>query len=438
MTDSADVTIEVAGQTAVDTILWRLIPFLCVLFIVNYLDRTNIAMAKLRMLGDLNLSEEAYGFGAGLFFVGYFLFEVPSNLILHKVGARRWIARIMISWGILSAAMLLTRGPASFYALRFLLGVAEAGFFPGIVFYLSFWIPARQQARVLAVFLTSTAVSGLIGNPLAGWLMQLDGIGGLHGWQWLFLAEGLLPVALGIAILLFPLLPDRPAEALWLTLEQRQWVQRQMHLDGVGPEMDHIADLRAAAADRRLWLLCIIYFLLIMGLYGFIYWVPSIVKSLTGAADTRVGVLSGIPYLVATIAMVLIGIHTERTGGCRGHVAVCAATAALGIVLLTAARGPVGGMAALCLAAVGIFGALGPFWAMPTRFLRGRAAAGGIAIINSAGALAGYPAPAIMGWSRTHTHHFTLGLLLIAASLAAGALLVLRVPRALDATRHLD
>jgi ACS family tartrate transporter-like MFS transporter len=438
MTDSDAATSDLTGQAAIAAITRRLIPFLCLLFIVNYLDRTNIAMAKLRMLGDLNLSEDAYGTGAGLFFIGYFLFEVPSNLIMHRVGARRWIARIMISWGILSAAMLLTRGRASFYSLRFLLGLAEAGFFPGIVLYLSFWIPARQQAKVLSVFLTSTAVSGLVGNPLAGWLMQLEGFGGLHGWQWLFLAEGLLPLLLGIAILRFPLLPNRPADAPWLTLEQRHWIQHQLHSDGVAPQVNHVADLRAAAADPRLWLLCGIYFLLIMGLYGFIYWVPSIVKSLTGAADAKVGLLSAIPYLVATVSMVLIGAHADRTGQRRVHVAACALLAALGIVLLPASPGPVWGLVALCVAAIGIFGALGPFWAIPMRFLRGSAAAGGIAIINSAGALAGYPAPRVIGWSKTHTGHFTGGLLVIAASLAAGAVLVLCVPSAIDGGRRVD
>jgi len=438
MRASAVETDELIGHTTIAAIVRRLIPFLCLLFIVNYLDRTNIAMAKLRMQGDLHLSDDAYGSGAGLFFVGYFLFEVPSNLILHRVGARRWIARIMISWGIISAAMALTRGPASFFALRFLLGVAEAGFFPGIVLYLSFWIPARQQARFLAVFLTSTAVSGIVGNPLAGWLMQMEGIGGMHGWQWLFLLEGLLPVLLGIAILIFPLLPDRPTAAPWLTLEQRRWVQRQLDLDGLGSQIDHVADLRAAAADGRLWLLSAIYFLLIMGLYGFIYWVPSLVKSMTAASDTNVGLLSAIPYLVATVAMVLIGAHADRTGHRRVHVAACALTAALGIALLTAARGPISGMSALCLAAIGIFGALAPFWAIPTRFLRGTAAAGGIAIINSAGALAGYPAPRVIGWSMTHTHHYSFGLLVIAASLACGAALVLCVPRAIDVPRRAD
>jgi len=416
-------------------ITWRLLPFLCLLFIVNYLDRTNVAMAKLRMLSDLGLDDFTYGLGAGLFFIGYFLFEVPSNLILHRAGARRWIARIMISWGVCSAAMMLTRGAHSFYALRFLLGAAEAGFFPGIVYYLTNWVPARRRARILAIFLTATAVSGLVGNPLAGSLMKLDGCGGLRGWQWLFLLEGVPPVLLGAGILLFNLLPDTPHLAAWLTDEQRRWIADELARDGTHPEINHLADLRGAAADSRLWLLSVIYFFLIMGLYGFIYWVPTLVKLLSGDSDAQVGWLSAVPYLVATISMVLIGSHADRTGHPRRHAAACAVIGAVGLTAVAASHHILLGMAALCLAAIGIFGSLGPFWSIPTRYLRGTAAAGGIAVINSIGALAGFVAQYAMGWTKDATGTFTLGLLLVAASLAIGAILILRIPSTADAAR---
>lgn len=430
----------VASRTAHDDasratakITSRLIPFLCLLFLVNYLDRTNVAMAKLPMVAEGRLTEASYGLGAGLFFVGYFLFEVPSNLILQKVGARRWIARIMISWGIISAAMMFTRGKYSFYLIRFLLGFAEAGFFPGIVLYLTYWVPSQRRARVLSTFLTATAISGLVGTPLAGALMMLDGRGGLRGWQWVFLLEGIPPVLLGVAVLLFPLLPDRPAGARWLSAGERQWIEEELAKDDLHPHVHRVADLERAFVDGRLWLLSAIYFLLIMGLYGFIYWLPTIVHSLAGVSDFKVGLLSAIPYLVGAAGMVCIGAHADRSGERRRHVAVCALVGAAGIALVTICHHPSTGLLALCLAAVGIFGTLGPFWAIPTRYLRGMAAAGGIAIINSIGALAGLVAPTAIGVAKRTTGQFTAGLLVVSAALALGAALVLCVPSTADA-----
>lgn len=414
-------------------IIRRLLPFLWLLFIVNYLDRTNLAMAKLQMAGDVHLTEFSYGLGAGLFFIGYFIFEVPSNLILHRVGARRWISRIMISWGILSAAMMFTRGPISFSLLRLALGIAEAGFFPGIVFYLTHWVPARHRARFLAVFLTATAVSGLVGNPLAGVLMKLNGAGGFYGWQWLFLLEGLPAVLLGFAILAFPLLPDDPAKARWLSEPEREWLGQQLALDGTHEDVEHVSDLRHAARDSRLWLLSALYFSLVMGLYGYIYWLPTILKSFSpGATDAHVGVLSTGPYSVAVVSMAWLGHVADRTGKRRTVVCVCALIGAAGILGVAAANSAALGMAALLVAAVGIFGTLGPFWTIPTRYLRGTAAAGGIAVVNSVGALSGFVAPFAIGWAKSATGHFTAGLLVVAASLAAGAVIVRLIPPSAD------
>lgn len=422
-----------AGGTSpiIATVHRRLIPFLCLLFVVNYVDRTNIAMAKLQMLADIHLTEAAYGLGAGLFFIGYFLFELPSNLILHRVGARKWIARIMISWGACSAAMMLTRSARSFYILRFLLGVAEAGFFPGIVLYLTYWIPAGGRAKALALFFTSLAVSGAIGSPLAGGLLKLEGIAHLHGWQWLFLMEGLPPMALGIAILTTNLLPNRPANAAWLAPSERQWLEDELRCDAKRRHVRHVSDLRLAV-DARLLLLSLIYFLIVMGVYGFVYFMPSLMKSLTAASDAMVGVWSAVPYLFATVGMVSIGTYADRRDQRRRTVAVSAGVGAIGLAVVAMSHIPALGIAGLIVAAVGIFATLGPFWSIPTNYLRDTAAAGGIAVINSIGNLGGFVAPAIMGWVKSSTGSFTSGFLVGAASLAAAAVLVVCVPKNTD------
>ncbi|HEY7087722.1 MAG TPA: MFS transporter [Tepidisphaeraceae bacterium] len=418
-------------------IVRRLIPFLCLLFIVNYVDRTNVAMAKLRMLADTGIDEGVYGLGAGLFFIGYFIFEVPSNLILERVGARIWITRIMISWGLICAAMIFVRGPVSFFSLRFALGVAEAGFFPGIVLYLTYWIPSSHRSGVMAWFLTSTAIAGFVGNPLAGALMKLDGVGGLHGWQWVFLVEGIAPVLIGIVTPM--LLTDRPSRARWLTPTERDWIEQELARDEQAHSHHHIADLRRALGNSRLWLLSILYFTLIMGLYGFIYWVPSIIQSTAPRmTEMTIGLFSAIPYSVAAIGMVLIGRHSDHRGERRWHIAVCALIGAAGICLVTLCHSTPMVLLALCLAAIGIWGYLGPFWSLTTRCLRGGAAAGGIAIVNSIGALAGFVSPSIIGWAKRATGSFTVGLLVVAGSLVCSAILVIIVPKALDRSVRLD
>jgi ACS family tartrate transporter-like MFS transporter len=421
---------HVAGEAIVARIIRRLIPFLCVLFVVNYLDRTNVAMAKLQMQQATGISEAMYGLGAGLFFIGYFIFEVPSNLILEQIGARIWITRIMVTWGLICSAMMFVRGPTSFYALRFLLGAAEAGFFPGIVLYLTYWVPSSRRAGVLAAFLTSTAVSGIIGNPLAGVLMKMDGIANLHGWQWLFLIEGLLPVLLGAVT--FAILPDKPRDAKWLSRDDVNWIEAELAREGKEHHGHDVAELTHALAHPRLWLLGLNYFMLIMGLYGFIYWVPTIIHSVTTMTNLMVGIVSAIPFIVAAASMLLIGRHADRVNERRWHVATCAIIAAIGIAIISQCHTLPTVLLAMCLAAIGIFGSLGPFWALATRFLRGTAAAGGIAIVNSIGALAGFVAPSVIGLAVKLTGVFTLGLLVVSASLLCGAVLVMLVPRTVD------
>ncbi len=343
------------------TIIRRLMPFLCLLFIVNYLDRTNVAMAKLKMLADTGISDRAYGLASGMFFIGYFIFEVPSNLILQRVGARIWITRIMVTWGLISAALMFVRGPQSFYWLRFLLGAAEAGFFPGIVLYLTYWIPSRRRASVLATFLTATAVSGIVGNPLAGILMKMEGIANLHGWQWLFLLEGIIPILLGVVT--WFILPDRPSQARWLTAPEKEILENELAREHQHSE-HHVAEIRDALTDARLWLLSVIYFMIIMGLYGFVYWVPSIIKSVTEASDLQIGFLSAIPSIVGAVTMILIARHADRHNERRWHVATTATIAACGVVMVTRCHATASTVITLSIAAVGIFGSLGPFWAL--------------------------------------------------------------------------
>lgn len=397
----------------------RLIPFLFTCYIAAYLDRVNVGFAKLQMLADLGMSETAYGIGAGIFFIGYFLFEVPSNLILHRVGARVWIARIMITWGVLSMAMMFVTGPWSFYVLRFLLGVAEAGFFPGIVFYLTRWYPAEYRGRIMALFMTAVAVSGVVGGPLSGWILDgMAGANGWAGWQWLFLLEGIPAVLLGVATLFF--LDERIADARWLSGEDKRLLEARLAQEQAGRH-EHpsvIATLR----DRRVLLLAGLYFMSILGLYGLAFWLPQLIKSLGVAEAWRVGLLSAIPYAVATVAMVAVGRHSDRTGERRWHLVACALVGAAGLVGAGLLRGnQFLAMVAFSVATAGILSLAPLFWTIPTSFLRGVSAAAGIAAINSVGNLAGFLSPYMIGVVVDATQEATKGLYALAGSLVVAA-----------------
>ena len=413
----------------VNKVLLRLIPFIVALYILNYLDRVNVSFAMLTMNHDLGFSDAVYGFGAGIFFAGYFIFEVPSNLIMERVGARLWMARIMISWGLISSSMLFVRGPLSFYSLRFLLGAAEAGFAPGILLYLTYWIPIKHQARAVAWFLTSTALAGLVGSPLAGALLKLEGCSlfgwPLHGWQWLFFLEGIPSVIGGLTVLW--LLTDRPAQAAWLKPEEREWLGRHLEAERLQRQgLGHTA-LKHAFTNRTVWLLNLTYCTIMFGFQGANYWLPKIIKQVSGVEDNLVvGLLTAIPYLAAVVAMVLVGRHSDRTGERRWHVAVCALTGALGLFLCTRTASPAWAIAALALAAAGIWSILGPFWALPPEFLSGTAAAAGIALINSIGNLGGgFPGNLVLGVLQDKTQSYKAGLLAIAAVLILAACLAL-------------
>ena len=404
---------------------WRLVPFLLLCYVVAYLDRVNVGFAKLQMLNDLKFSETIYGLGAGIFFIGYFLFEVPSNVILHKVGARIWIARIMITWGLISAAMRFVTTPTMFYVLRFLLGIAEAGFFPGIILYLTYWYPANRRGRTTTFFMTAIALSGVIGGPLSGWAMQaFDGHNGWAGWQWMFLLEGIPSILVGLVVLAY--LDDRIAHARWLSADEKALLQRN-----IASEDAHKEDppIRTVMSSPRVWLMSAIYFCFVMGLYGVSFWLPTIIKQtgVKGALD--IGLLTAIPYGCAVVGMVLVAFSADRSGERRWHIAIPAVLGALGLVLSVQWHDSTAlAMVALTLATIGILTTLPLFWSLPTAFLAGTGAAAGIALINSLGNLAGFLSPYAVGWLKDLTHSTDSGMYLLAACLVAGAALTLSVP----------
>ena len=416
---------EETAQSALRKVRWRLIPFLFLLYIVAYLDRVNVGFAAIDMNRDLNFSAAVYGLGSGIFFLSYTLFEVPSNLILLRVGVRLWIARIMFSWGVVSTAMLFVNNATTFYALRFLLGIAEAGFFPGIILYLTHWFPARERARAVGLFMTATAMAGVIGAPVSSALLQLHGAGGMHGWQWLFLIEGVPAILLAPFVLHY--MTERPADATWLTAAERDWLSREMAAEHAETTGAHVT-LGAALTSARLWIVSLPYFCIVIAFYGVSFWLPQIVQGSSGFSSAMVVLLSAIPYVAATAGLVFFGWNSDRTGERHWHVAGPCLIGAVGFVLaVLAPPTPAFALATLSIAAFGIWGTLGPYWTLPTAFLRGTAAAGGIALVNSVGNLGGFVGPFLVGWIRDATGGFTAGLLTLAAILVIGAAIALRL-----------
>ena len=402
----------------------RLIPYLFLCYVVNYLDRFNVSFAALDMKADLHLSDAVYGLGAGMFFLGYVTFEIPSNLILQKLGARWWMARIMVTWGVLSCCMMFVKTATAFYALRFLLGVAEAGFFPGIILYLTNWITARERARVFALFLTSTALAGVFGGPLSAALLTLRGIGGLTGWQWLFLVEGIPAVVLGVTTYLY--LPNYPSEARWLSDGEQKWLSDTLRAERAAKEQAHRLTLWQALTHGRVWRLCVLYFSIIISFYGIAFWLPQIVQSFSGLSNVTVSLISALPYLCASIGMVIVARNSDRTGEHRRHVAYAAFAGAVGLLVGSMAQGyPVAAFLVLCLSATGIWSTLGPFWSLPTEFLSGTAAAGGIALINSIGNVGGFVGPTVVGFLKERTQRFESGLLFLSVTLVVAGVLAL-------------
>jgi len=405
----------------------RLIPFLFLLYIVAWLDRVNVGFAALQMNSDLGFSSAAFGFGSGVFFLGYCLFEVPSNLVLHRVGARRWISRIMVSWGAISVAMMFVRTPLTFYILRFLLGAAEAGFFPGMIYYLSLWYPRAQRARAIAAFMTAVPLSGVIGGPLSGALLSLDGVSGLAGWQWLFLVEGLPAVLLGVIVLVY--LTDRPEIADWLTPAERQWLVNKVVTERAACTAAHPIGTLAALANPTVWQLGIIFLLAAIGFYGYSFWAPLIIKSLTGRSDLGVGLILGAISAVTITSMVLNSAHADRTDEGPLHVAVPLLISGAGFFGCALLSEPGLAILSLALVPIGHCSAYGPFFSMPTRFLTGAPAAAGIALVVTIANVGGFVGPTLMGTMKdcfgTHSPAFVL----LGACAIVAAVLTLRLRR---------
>jgi ACS family tartrate transporter-like MFS transporter len=402
---------------------WRLVPFLFLLYIVAYLDRINVGFAALQMRQQLGFTDAVYGLGAGLFFAGYFFFQIPSNLALQRVGARRWIAFLMALWGVISASMVFVTGQRSFYTLRFLLGAAEAGFFPGVILCLKNWFPAQARARTVARFMTAAPLSGVVGGPLSGALLGMHLTSSLAGWQWMFLMEGIPAVLLGGVALAY--LVDRPEEARWLSNEERDWLVETLRRER--GEVAGASGAFAALHSGRIWLLALVYFGLNTVSYGVSLWLPTLIRSLSGVSNFTVGVLSAIPYVAAAVAMVKVGLHSDRSGERRWHTAVPAFTGALALTgaAYSTTVGPA--ILAISVAVLGVFSMMGPFWAMPTGLLSGTAAAAGIAFINSVGNLGGFVGPYVIGLVRTSTGQFKGGLLWVSSALALSGATALMV-----------
>ena len=414
----------------------RLFPLLFALFVSNYVDRTNLAMAKLQMNHDLGLSDAAYGFGASIFFVGYCLLEVPSNLILARVGARRWIARIVISWGLIASAMAFMRTPAQFYALRVLLGVAEAGFFPGIVYYLSQWFPTAQRARALSRFIIAVPLAGLIGNPLSGWLMSFDGSLGLHGWQWVFLIEGIPSVLLGVIALVF--LTDSPERARWLSDERRAWLGERLRRDGQDSAAPHGVPALRALAHPTVLILSVPYFLYCTTFWSYTFWAPDFVRDTLRVSPLVAGLVTGWIACLAAAVMLAVGAISDRAGDRFRYMIAGLTLVTLGCLFAALTPNAVGRVAGLGLVLVGNMTFVVPFWCLPSMLLRGSAAAAAIALVNSVGNTAGLVAPAVLGRVKDATGSTRSAFLVLAVVAAGGAVvsLVLRRQTAFASRRH--
>lgn len=403
----------------------RIIPFLMLCYVGAYLDRVNVGFAKLQMLNDLRFSETIYGLGAGIFFLGYFLFEVPSNVILHKVGARTWLARIMLTWAVISASFIFVKSPTTFYVLRFLLGVAEAGFAPGVILYLTYWYPSARRAKALSIFFMAIPLAGILGGPLSGWIMHsLQGVMSLTGWKWLFLLEAVPSLLLGIVILFY--LDNGIASAKWLTDAEKRLLAR--NVEGDNAHKSAHGSIGAFIGDRRLWLLAAIYFCVVLGQYGLTFWLPTIIRKAGVSDPLHVGLFTAIPYLCAIVALPLIGMSADRLRERRLHLAIPMLVSVAGFAMLPLLGSVGASITLLSIASAGILAASSQFWSLPTAMLGGVSAAAGIAAVNCFANLAGFFSPAIVGWLNDLTGKSTAGLIFISLAVTLGALLVFLVP----------
>ena len=402
-------------------ITWRLIPYLFVLYIVAYMDRVNVGFAAMDMKRQLHFSDTVYGTGAGMFFLGYALFDLPSSLMLRVAGTRRWIARIMISWGLIAACMMFVTSPMSFYVMRFLLGVGEAGFVPGMLLYLTFWFPSHERARAVAKFMTATSLAGVVGGPLSSGLLKLDGVAGLAGWQWLFIAEGIPTVLLGISVLW--VLNDGPHSAGWLSTDEKTWLEGELERDRklYGAAEHH--SLADAFKLPAVWVLAGVYIVIQIGVYVVNLWMPLILNSLLGAKGdaSLIARYSTVPYLLAALFTVAVGWSSDKWNERQGHLAGCMAMAALGFGWAAMSHSVGMALCAFCVAAMGLWATMGPFWAFATRRIEGAAAAGGVAMITMIGGFGGFLGPYVTGRLRDATHSYSAGLVAIGGLAVVGA-----------------
>lgn len=408
-------------KDVIRTVTFKLIPALVILYLVAYIDRAAVGFAHLHMGADVGIGDAAYGLGAGLFFIGYFLFEVPSNLFLDKFGARRWFARILLTWGVITMAMALIEGPKSFYALRFLLGVAEAGFFPGVLYLITQWFPVRHRGKIMGLFILSQPIAMVIAGPLSGFLLGMDGIANLHGWQWLFIIVGLPAVLLAIPTLLY--LPDQIDQVKWLSLEQKKWLKNELVKDESEYDQTRHGNPLHALKDKRVLLMALYYLPVTLSIYGLNMWLPTIIKQFGGVSDLQIGFLSSIPYLLGIVGLLIIPRSTDRLNDRYGHLGFLYALGACSMFLSAWLSSPVFQLIALALVAFCLFSTTAVFWTLPGRFLTGASAAAGIALINSVGNLGGYLGPFGIGLLKEYTGNMASGLYFLTAVMVFGLLL---------------
>lgn len=412
--------------TTMRKVAWRIVPFVALLYVVSFIDRVNVGFAALAMNEQLGLTPAMFGWGAGVFFFGYFIFEVPSNIILHRVGARIWIARVMFTWGLISMATAFVKGPTSFYVARFMLGVAEAGFFPGIILYLTYWFPQRHLAAVTGAFMTAIPIASFIGAPLSGWLLNFNGRLDLAGWQWMFLLEGIPAVLAGVGVLVY--LSDRPEKVTWLKPEEREWLVHTLREEAEQKAVRqiHAGSLWRTLSDLRVLGLGLVYFGMTVGLYGVEVWLPTLLKTFR-LGNMAIGLLSAVPYVAAVCAMILWARHSDQRRERVWHVAAACGVACAGVFAAAYAGSLVLTLLFLSVAMVGIMAARPPFWALPSQIMSGAAAAGGIALINSVGNLGGFVGPYMIGRAREATGGYSAGLILVGAFLLFSSVLAVVV-----------
>jgi D-galactonate transporter len=427
---TGNTSLSVTADDVYPKIGRRIVPLLTLLFVAAWLDRVNIGFAKLQMQHDLALSNAAFGFGAGIFFIGYLIFEVPSNLLLERIGARKTMARIAILWGITTMATMFVKSPVSFYILRFLLGAFEAGLYPGVILFLTYWFPQRRRAQMVGFFMTSVPIAGILGGPVGGWIMgRMGGVAGYANWQWLFVLEGLPSIVLGIVTLFY--LDDKPNQARWLSADEKRAVIADLQKD-IPQASERKHKLRDAMKMPQVWLLALIYFCLVSANPTLGFWSPTIIKGMGVHSDLTIGLLAALPYSVGVVVTILVGRHSDRHLERRYHCGLATLAAAIGLVLIgVLASHPVLSFLALILAVAGVLSAFAPFWQIPTMMLAGSAAAGGIALINSFGNLSGFVGPYLVGWLKDVTGTTATGLYAVAGFEILCTVLILRfVPRA--------